>query len=234
MNRVEFADVLGARTEGDFLQHLVRLAHRWDFGSCDATAFIQGNDAPHKTIIVDNLPKSDEWRSIDPSLFPLCPVMQHCKFQSTPVAWNSDTYATRGLSRVYDAFSIFGLRSGICVSVHLPHRRFLQVSLHSHRDRPVAAYRELLPELQSFSAHAIAPAVEIFGLSTLGDHIPELSFIEKEALRWAADGMPVGDIADRLNIGESTATHVLRIAQETLGCPNIEAAAFRAIGLGII
>jgi DNA-binding CsgD family transcriptional regulator len=234
MTRAEFTDVLGARTEADLLQHLERLAHRWDFGSCDATAFIQGDDSPHKTIIVDNLPQSDEWRSIDPALFPLCPVMQHCKFQSTPVAWNSNTYTSRGLSRVFDAFSIFGLRSGICVSVHLPRRRFLQISLHSQVDRHTRAYSALLPELQSFAAHAIAPAVDIFGLSTLGDQLPELTSIEKEALRWAADGMPTSDIADRLQISESTAAHVLRIAQETLGCPNAEAASFRAIGLGII
>jgi DNA-binding CsgD family transcriptional regulator len=234
MYRAEFTDVLGARTETDLLHHLERLAHRWDFGSCDATAFIQGDDAPHKTMIVDNLPQSDEWRSIDPALFPLCPVMQHCKFQSTPVAWNSNTYTSRGLSRVFDAFSIFGLRSGVCVSVHLPRRRFLQVSLHSQSNRSTSDYRALLPELQSFAAHAIAPAADIFGLSTFCDQLPELTSIEMEALRWAADGLQACDIADRLQISESTATHVLQIARETLGCPNIEAAAFRAIGLGII
>lgn len=234
MYRAEFTDVLGAASGTDLLRHLERLAQRWGFESCDATAFIQGDDAPHKTIIVDNLPQSDEWRSIDPALFPLCPVMQHCKFQSTPVAWNSKTYTSRGLTKVFDAFSIFGLKSGICVSVHLPRRRFLQVSLHSQSDRPTTAYASMLPELQSFAAHAIAPAVDIFGLNTFGAQAPQLTPIEQEALRWAVDGMSVADISDRLQLSESTTAHILKIAQETLGCPTVEAAAFRALGLGII
>ncbi len=236
MNEDDLASITEASSLEEFLRPLEAFSHRWGFGTCDATAFIQSADAPPRTVVVDNLPQSDDWLALAPlGLGRRCPVMQHCKYHSTPAVWDYRTYADRQLSDIYDAFSGFGLRSGISMSVHLPRRRFLQLSLHTDKEIPRSNFDRLLPDFRMLAAYAMVPAATLFDLADPeGELSQELTPIETDALRRLANGQDPAQISKALHLSESAVESILSIATSTLGCPNFISAAFRAKGLGII
>lgn len=234
MNALRYDAILTVASLDELLAGLVDFANDLGFKTADLTAFIPRPDCNREIAILDNLPRSDDWRSLPASLGSRCPVMQHCKRSSASIAWSSATYKAPGVRDIYDVISPLGLKSGVCVSLHLPAGNHLQVSLHTDQDAKPGGYASVIEHLMSFSHAAMVPASELLFKLPEAHQIQPLTKIERECLKWAADGLSYDCIANKLNISEGRAVNVLAVATSTLGCSSPQSAGLRARKLGII
>jgi len=234
MNALRYDAILTAASPDALIAGLVEFANDLGFKTADMTAFIPRAGRQRDIVILDNLPKSDDWRSLPASMGSRCPVMQHCKHSSSSIAWGSKTYEAKEVRDIYDAISPLGLKSGVCVAQHLPGGNLLQISLHTDQDMKSGGYASVIEHLVSFSQAAMVPAADLLFELTEVDQMQELTRIEAECLRWAADGMSNSGIADKLRISEARANRVIAIATATLGCSSPQSAGIRARKLGII
>lgn len=234
MNALRYDAILTVATLDDLLAGLVDFANDLGFKTADLTAFMPRPGRDREIVILDNLPKSDDWRSLPASLGSRCPVMQHCKRSSSSIIWSSKTYSAPEVRDIYDVISPLGLKSGVCVSLHLPGGNHLQVSLHTDQDTKPGGYANVIEHLMSFSLAAMVPASELIFDLPEAAFIQPLTQIERQCLQWAADGLSSGDIASKLNLSEDRTVNVLSIATRTLGCSSPQSAGLRARKLGII
>lgn len=227
--------ILEAKSPETFLACLVNYANEVGFGTADMTAFIEHDDRAREIVILDNLPTSDEWQSLDPSLGQRCPVMQHCKRYGSTVAWGKSTYHDRpGIEDLYTVCSSLGLASGISVAAHLPEGRTLQISLHTDQDLPSGRYANVLTDFALFATAATATAADLFLKMPHKHMMQPLLPMELEILRRASEGEGADTIAQRLNVSTSSVVRTMQITAHTLGCASIQAASLRALRLGII
>ncbi|MDT8998366.1 autoinducer binding domain-containing protein [Paucibacter sp. APW11] len=226
--------IFAARTGNEFRDELIRFTHELGFPTCDVTAFIRrGNTSDEDHIYIDNLPRSDEWKHLDPGLGKRCPVMQHCKTSSLPTVWDESTYRKHNCLDIFDAISALGLRSGASVSLHLPSICF-QVSVHSDLPLESKALGRTLSKLTSFASAALVPAEALFFAASSGFDVQSLTRIEREALAWISDGMTVEQVARKLSMSITDTEQMLGLAAKTLGCSSSQGASLKAMRLGII
>ena len=224
--------IASARSRTAYLTALTSFAHSIECPTADVTAVVSTASGDQFSYI-DNLPKSDDWQHLPADLGARCPVMQHLKRSSAPVAWSADTYARHGVSDIHGAISSLGLNAGLSVCLRVGRVSFI-VSTHTDRQLSPRHTSYMSSRLVQFAAAAMAGADGLLFNLTDTEKMRPMTALELEALRHASDGLSVEAISSRLNLSMDDTRSVLTAASLTLGCAKFQAATAKAHRLIII
>jgi DNA-binding CsgD family transcriptional regulator len=230
-------EMLSTRTRDEFRHALIRFTKGLGFETVSAFAISDGADGVVRQGGVDNTPTGYSRVFADPAYARRDPVMQHCKYQSTPIVWDQSTYVDSGAASKYEIQAAFGLKFGIALAMHLPKGQhfFLGVdrdeplpSDPDERARLVGAVTLLTLYAQTAAWRTIVPPAA-YG----GDHKSPTAR-ELEVLRWTLAGKTAWEVGRVLGISERTAAIHANRATHKLGCAGKHQAALKAFRLGMI
>jgi LuxR family quorum sensing-dependent transcriptional regulator len=132
--------------------------------------------------------------------------------------------------RVMQEAMEFRLKDGLTLAFFSIERRPIGFSFAGERLELDPSQRQAV---EFVAAYALAQAISICGGSAAGE-IVKLSPRQHDALRWAAEGLTVDDIADRLGVSVHTADTHLRAVREKLGATSTIRAVAEAFRIGLI
>src|ERR1041384_7867932 len=112
----------------------VRFAHGRDFDFVGGMAVVDRIGQPSEFFGTHNVTGAYGDIAADPERNRRCPVMQHCKHSSIPLAWDQATYVASGNGALWEEQAAFGYRTGVITALHLPKGRHYAFGV----DRPQA------------------------------------------------------------------------------------------------
>ncbi|HYD15057.1 MAG TPA: LuxR family transcriptional regulator [Hyphomicrobium sp.] len=231
-----FQSVLEARDVDEYRQTVVHIARQLGFDTVTAMMVIDHRDVDTEFLVVENTPEAYRDCANDLARGQTDPVMQHCKYRSSPIIWDQTTYLKAGRIDRWETQAAFGYRTGICLAFHMPEG--LHFVLGVDRDQALPRDRaeigRMLSTLQLFAVYAQDSAIRVLLPPRDEPAPPRLSAQEIDCLRWTMEGKMLWEVGAILHIAESTALHQLNNAMRKLSCVNPAHAALKALRLGLI
>jgi DNA-binding CsgD family transcriptional regulator len=230
-------DVAHSQSPEDLKRRVVTFAHEIGFELASAMVVVDRLNGAPKFANLENMPRgfADTFHDRDQQLRD--PVLQHCKKSSLPIFWDERTYRDADQGHVWEEQARFGLRTGICLAIHLPSGRHFALGFDRETPLPQApdAVARLAGDCQLFAVYAQEAAFRIHA-AELDSERPEkpLSAREMEVLRLTMDGKTAWDVSRILAISERTVVMHLQNAMKKLDCVNKHHAALTAYRLGLI
>ncbi len=206
----------------DFDYYAVCSINANDFGLCNSLPIAHTTNYPNKWLnhyILNQLHNFD-------------PVMYFGRMVSYPVSWEKLELAS-GFSKdhrsVLNCARDFGLRSGICMSIHNLDGSLMIVSLASSGERTLnnMVIKEAANSVQALSTLGPSPAAIESGCFDLTQR-------EVECLSWCALGKTSNDISAILEISSNTVDFHLKSAMRKLSASSRTFAIVKAMRNGII
>lgn len=237
MLSADVIEMLSTRTRDEFRHALIRFAKSLGFETVSAFAISEGAHGAVRRDGVDNTPSGYVGVFDDPTYGRRDPVMQHCKYQSTPIVWDQSTYIGCGAAPKYEIQAAFGLKFGIALAMHLPKGQHFFLGVD--RDEPLPPDEDerarLVGAVALFTLYAQAAAWRTIVPpgSDEGDHKSPTAR-ELEVLRWTLAGKTAWEVGRVLGISERTAAIHANRATHKLGCVGKHQAALKALQLGMI
>ncbi|MGN6526633.1 MAG: autoinducer binding domain-containing protein [Burkholderiaceae bacterium] len=229
-------DTLHASTADDYLAALTSFAQDHDFSFVSAIVIIDHSPTLTQFSSITNVPKEylDEFNDLECGS--MDPVSQHCKRHSSPIFWNSQTYAENGHSEMWERQAAHGLKEGLSAAMHLPHGKhfFFGVDGDQCLKTKPALLKCMIADFQIYMTYAQAAAFEIVSGDASRNIDGNLSTRELDALKHIMDGRTTPEIAKRIGTSERTVELRLAKAMNNLGCTTRYQAVLRAIRLGYI
>lgn len=231
-------EILSTRSRDEFLRELIRFAKRIGFDTVSAFVRADLADGRAMTSGVDNTPTDYLGVFRDQAHCRQDPVMQHCKRESTPIAWDQSTYVRCDAAAKYEIQAVFGYRFGIAMGMHLPRGQhfFLGVDREEALPPDPEERARLVGAVAIFTLYAQTAASRALG-GAPADQIAErggLTPRELEVLRWTLAGKTAWEVGMVLGISERTAAIHANRATHKLGCVGKHHAALKALQLGMI
>ncbi len=230
----DLLDLLNARDLDDYKACIVRFTQRMGFRTVDALVVQDHSPGHAEFICVDNI-GDPSWAALDPSLGKRCPVMQHCRRSSYPIAWGAANYRDPAVADLYDLVASMGLRAGVSVASHFPDGRHFAFCVHTDAG-PAIGGRHLAfaqPKLELYAVYALDAAFRLL-LPPERSNVGELAARDVEALRYALDGWSGRMLADRFNMADAACRDWLGRVAAKLDCGNVRQAALKARRIGIL
>lgn len=230
-------DVLESTSEAAFLAQLVSFAHHLGYEFAAALVVTDHSEKFTEFQAMTNAPQAylDDFHDLEKGK--LDPVSQHCKFRSTPIAWDLDTYAAAGAGDLWDDQAAHGYKSGIATALHYRRGRHYMIGFSGskpHRPRHIGD-QQALEDLQSFAAYSQAAAFDLcLPPVTPPDERSSLTSREIDALRWTMDGKITRNVAALMSTTEEVACQRLHSAMRKLACGTKFEAVLQAIRLGLV
>ena len=232
----ECQTVLQARNREEFRTEVIRFSQDLEFDTVAAMLVIDHQLGNSDFIVVDNTPAAyaATFHSISANLHD--PVMQHCKYRSTPIAWDQSTYTERGQGEKWEIQAEYGFCNGIAIAMHLPNDRhfFLGVDRISRLPSDAHSLAYIIGRLQLFAVHALEAGLRLLPQELAPSPLPTLTPREIEALSWTMEGKTAWEVGRILGISERTAVLHVSNAMHKLNCGNKHQAVLRAMRLGIL
>ena len=231
-----YLSVMEAKSRGEFLDEIVRFAHRLGFKYVSAMTVVDESLTRSIFENVHNTPDAYTSSFNDVGQARRDPVMQHCKRDTVPIIWDQNTYVSRGQGELWEHQAHFGYQTGIALALHLPEGRHFFMGVDRDKALPTkpSTMTRIVAELQLFAVHAQDAAFRIFGPQPPKAELPNLTPRELEALRWTMDGKTAWEVGTIMNISERTAVLHLQNAMHKLGCINKHQAVLKAIRFGLM
>lgn len=164
------------------------------------------------------------------------PVLQRLKAVSVPFIYDQSVYVNAGAGDLWEEQAVFGYKTGIAVSLHIPGGR--QFMLGFDRADPLPGGDEeltrMLADLQLGAVHAQDAAARLLQPAPLQQSVPTLTKRELEILKWTAAGKTAGETAQILCISSWTVTYYMRSILTKFQVTNKHKAVLTAMALGII
>jgi len=193
--------------------------------------------AEARVIMLDGYPEGWVKRYFEAAHFEADPVMAHCASHIVPLRW-SDLSLEPGshAERVMHEAATFGLRDGLTMPVHSPQGELgiLSFSLDSSPDEARATCGRAIAHVHLLASYLHEAVCRVSGLRQHNASETDLSARESECLRWAADGKTSGEIAQLLNVSESTVNFHLNNTMQKLDVINRQHAVAKAAMQGLI
>lgn len=231
-----FDSVLEARHVDEYRQSVVRITRQLGFDTVTAMLVIDHCDADTEFLAVENTPEAYRDCANDLARGQTDPVMQHCKYRSSPIIWDQTTYLKSGQIDKWETQAAFGYRTGICLAFHMPEG--LHFVLGVDRDQALPRDRSevgrMLSDLQLFAVYAQDSARRVLLPTRDEPEPPRLTALEIDCLRWTMEGKTAWEVGAILNIAESTTLIHIDSAVRKLSCVNVAQAVLRALRLGLI
>jgi DNA-binding CsgD family transcriptional regulator len=231
-----FNDVAGGVSQARTIAGLTGVAAHIGFDHV-AVAYTQSATRGQSVTAVTTYPQAwiNDCASLPERMILLDPILQRLTTQVRPVVWDQRTYVAAKSGQLYDAFSAYGLGSGMAVNVRGAHGDSLSLGFTCGATyaRPDS---QLLPELGALCLAATA-AYHAFA-RMLEPAAPEptvkLTQRELELLRWSRCGKTAWESGNILGISQATATFHLKNAVQKLGVASKQQAVLRAMELRLI
>lgn len=168
-------------------------------------------------------------------LIALDPILQHLGSKVRPLVWDHHTYAESKTTRIYDAFSAYGLGSGMTVNVRGATGDSLSLGFTcaaTKSEQPVTMLAEL--GALCLAATATYHAFSRFAAQPVAGEPVKLTPRELELLRWSRCGKTAWESSSILGISQATAQFHIKNAIGKLGAVSKQQAVLRALELRLI
>ncbi|ESX78122.1 LuxR family transcriptional regulator [Mesorhizobium sp. LSHC414A00] len=214
------------------------LAYAWRFG---ATNLLAGQIPPRGAsrreqlshVLLETWPKECSLRYFSSGYLYHDPTIRLVCRDSPPFLWKeaSELCATDGLAgRVMMEAAEFRLRDGLTMALRTLEGKMVGFSIAGERLEVEPGHGQAL---QLIAAYALSHAIVLVDGERPRDHV-HLSARQLDVLRWAAEGLTVDEIGERLTISSNTADSHLRAVRQRLGVTNTVHAVAEAFRLGLI
>lgn len=236
MIRSEYDSIIAAQSEVEYRSALVRFTENLGFTTVGAFTAIDHPMAPTEFHGIENVPISYKAHHSDASQGRIDPVMQHCKWRSTPIVWDERTYRDCNQGDMWEMLASHGMRSGISLALHMPEGRHFMIGVERDCSVPkdMREQTRMVADLQLFAVYAQDIATRILLPSTKLADMPKLTPRELEALRWTMDGKTAWEVGMILGISERTAVLHLSNAMHKLSAVNKHQAVLKALRAGLL
>ncbi len=178
----------------------------------------------------------NECKQLPQQLIALDPILYHLSTQVRPLVWDQRAYADAKTARIYEAFSAYGLGSGMTVSVRGAAGDSLSLGFTCAATKttpPTAMISELgalclaaTATYHAFSRLLSQPAAPAEPI--------KLTPRELELLRWSRCGKTAWESSSILGISQATAQFHIKNAIGKLGAVSKQQAVLRALELRLI
>jgi DNA-binding CsgD family transcriptional regulator len=231
-----YLSVMEARSRVEFLDEIVKFAHRLGFKYVSAMTVVDESLTRSMFENVHNTPIAYTQSFNDTGQARVDPVMQHCKRDTVPIIWDQNTYVSGGQGEMWEHQAAFGYHTGIALALHMPEGRHFFMGVDRDKVLPIKpiTMTRIVAELQLFAVHAQDAAFRLFGPQVQKAEIPSLTPRELEALRWTMDGKTAWEVGVIMNTAERTAVMHLQNAMHKLGCVTKHQAVLKAIRYGLM
>ena len=220
-----------------FRRNLIDFAEELGFGLVGAFMITEMPDKTRSFSMIHNAPPAfaeNVTRNEDDARRD--PVLQRLKAISVPFMYDQAVYVNAGAGDLWEEQAMFGYKTGIAVSLHIPGGK--QFMLGFDRDTPLPRGDEeltrLLADLQLGAVHAQDAAARLLLPTKPSETAPALTRRELEILKWTAAGKTAGETAQILCISSWTVTYYMRSILSKLQASNKHKAVLNAMALGII
>jgi DNA-binding CsgD family transcriptional regulator len=226
--------VLNAQSPEQIVKALSHTAQGLDFPYF--TASYQSPTSDGEIMLFDNHPK--EW-VVERSVFSdedvlSDPVLQHMSHSSLPMVWNQQTYTEAGKGHVWERCSQFGMRSGICMTIHGPQSQVLYIGfIHEQQKKHLSHSADVIGALYLSGAAVLEHSRAHFGVKK-DQYSNALTVRELEVLKWCHAGKTAWEISVILSISEATVNFHIRNLVLKLDVTNKQQAVIRAIRYRLI
>jgi DNA-binding CsgD family transcriptional regulator len=169
-------------------------------------------------------------------LIMLDPILQHLFTKARPLVWDQRTYVETKTARIYDAFSAYGLGSGMTVSVRGASGDALSLGFTcaAKKNAPPSSMVAELGAL-CLAATATHHAFSCFlSRPATATEPVKLTPRELELLRWSRCGKTAWESSSILGISQATAQFHIKNAIGKLGAVSKQQAVLRALELRLI
>lgn len=232
----DYMSVLEAKTNSEFELEAVRFSRRLGFNTVSVTLVVDQPVGYPEFFSVDNTPPAYRAHFMDRAVGRICPVSQHCKRSSLPLAWDQATYVKAGRADVWEMQAQYGYRVGMSTALHLPKGLHVMVGVdrdQSLPDRPAQLAR-MTADLQLFATYAQEVAVRLLLPSSATPESLSLTTRELECLKWTMEGKTAWEVGRILGIAENTVIRHTHHATQKLGCTSKHHAVVKALRVGLI
>lgn len=185
--------------------------------------------ADARLIMIDGYPPDWVKRYFEQHHFDADPVMAYCAQHVVPLCWSDLTLEPGSQAeRMMQEAAEFGLRDGVSMPLHSPQGELgiLSMAVDAPPEQARAVCEGALGHVQVLACYLHEAVRRVSGLLHNGS--PNLTPREIECLRWAADGKTSGEIAQLLDLSESTANFHLNNAMRKLDVVNRQHAVAKA------
>lgn len=237
MRYQRFLDVSQSTDLPTFKRNLIEFAEDLGFGLVGAFMISEMPDKTRSFAMIHNAPPAfaaDVTRNEDDARRD--PVLQRLKAVSVPFMYDQAAYVKAGAGDLWEQQAVYGYKTGIAVSLHIPGGR--QFMLGFDRSEPLPTDDEkltrLLADLQLGAVHAQDAAARLLQPVFRSRIAPTLTKRELEILKWTAAGKTAGETAQILCISSWTVTYYMRSILTKLEANNKHKAVLNAMALGMI
>ncbi len=162
------------------------------------------------------------------------PVLKHMSHSSMPLAWNQNTYTDAGLGYIWERSSRFGMKSGICLTIHGPHLEVLYIGfIHEQQKLSVAQSADIVGTLYLSGAAVLEQSRTILDADA-EQYARALTARELEILKWCHAGKTSWKIGMILSISETTVNFHIRNLVLKLDVTSKQQAVIRALRYRLI
>jgi len=232
-----FYEVSQAPDVSTLERRLVDMASRMDFGLVTAMMVVEAPGEGHSASVqqIGNTPQAYKEAQQDPTAGARDPVLALFKSLSVPFTYDRSLYAGAGAIDLWEEQALYGYKTGLGVSLHLPDRQHFALGMD--RDTPLptdeVALARLMADLQLLAMHAHAASHRLM-LPSLLPAMPKLSKREVEVLHWASAGKTAWETGRILGISEEGVNYHVRSIMRKLDVPTKQQGVLRAVALGLI
>jgi DNA-binding CsgD family transcriptional regulator len=237
MRYQRFLDVSQSPDLPTFKRNLIDFGAELGFGLMSASLITEMPDKTRSFEMVHNAPTAfAESVTLNEADARRDPVLQRLKRISVPFVYDQSAYVNAGAGDLWEQQAVFGYKTGIAVSLHIPGGKHFMLGFDRtdalpSRDEEMT---RLLADLQLAAVHAQDAATRLLRPLPVSQDVPALTRRELEILKWTAAGKTAGETAQILCISSWTVTYYMRSILTKLNASNKHKAVLNAMALGII
>lgn len=178
----------------------------------------------------------NECSQLPAQLIALDPILHHLSTQVRPLVWDQNVYANGKTSQIYEAFSAYGLGSGMTVNVRGVAGESLSLGFTcaATKSTPAAEMRTELGSLCLAATATFHAFSRLLAATAVDPETINLTPRELELLRWSRCGKTAWESSSILGISQATAQFHIKNAVGKLGAVSKQQAVLRALELHLI
>jgi len=238
MRLLDCLEVSASESEDELRNRLIHVVNDLDFGRVAATLrFSDSLGRKTSNLIIANTPQGYLEKSLSPEAAARDPAFQAHFKTALPFTYDKSTYVDAGAGDLWEELAPFGYRTGIGVTMHLPHQsaHFL-FSIDRDDDLPAddAHLTQIMANCQLLAVHAHVAVSRIVAARTNPLPLPRLTPREKDVLQWAMENKSAWSTGQILGLSENTVKFHMKNAMRKLDAGSRHQALLRAVSLGIL
>jgi LuxR family transcriptional regulator len=165
------------------------------------------------------------------------PLSAHMTTRPGFVSYDQAFYARAGAGDLWDFQAPFGYRAGVAFSIHEEsHAEVFMCGLDGTEALPSSAGARVRLEaaISMLAVHAREAVRSVYFPEVAAMESAGLERMELEALQWAAGGVSIRRVGDRMRVSDADALRITASAARKLGANTRTGAALRAIRGGLV